>query len=232
MDSDGKLGLKGAPDALLAIGARAHRGYPRALEALVAILSSDRSTMLPELLGDDRAFLPDYVVETLVGEAYSRLDRTAQMVMQVLAIYARPVTAAAVDYLLQPHVPAVDAAAALSRLVNMHFARKEGDRYYLHPVDRAYALERVAEGSPGDGTRDDEDVPPPFTRYALWHRGADYFAQAQLPQGAWKRLEDLSAQLAEFDLRCAGQEYSTAADVLARNRFQLFAVVGTCPSHS
>ncbi len=225
MDSDGKLGLQAAPAALLTTARVRTRGYPRALEALVAILSSDRSTTLPDLLGDDKTFLPDHVVETLVGEAYSRLDRTAQMVMQALAIYARPVTAAAIDFLLQPYLTAVDAAATLSRLVNMHFVRKEGDRHYLHPVDRDYALARVVEGAPGDGTRDDE-IEPPFTRYALWHRGADYFAQAKLPRSAWKRLADLNAQLAEFDLRCTAQEYSTAADVLYEIDFNYLSLWG------
>lgn len=214
MDADGKLGLKDAPDELLENARERTRGYPRALEALVAILASDRSTTLPELLSDGQRLLPEHVVETLVGEAYSRLDRTAQMVMQALAIYARSVTAAAVDYLLQPYLPAVDGAATLNRLVNMHFVRKEGDRYYLHPVDRSYALERVSEGAPGDGTPAEDVEPPPLTRYALWHRGANYFAQAKLPRSQWKRLEDLSAQLAEFDPRCTAQEYSTAADIL------------------
>jgi len=220
MDRDGKLGLRDAPAGLLRTARQRTRGYPRALEALVAILSSDRSTSLAELLGDTRALLPEHVVETLVGEAYSRLDRSAQMAMQALALYARPVTAAAVDYLLQPYLAALDAAATLNRLVNMHFVRKEGDRYYLHPVDRAYALERVAEGTPGDGAEAaaneaaEDATHPPYTRYALWHRGADYFKQAQLPRSQWKTLADLSPQLAEFDLRCAAQEYSTAADLL------------------
>lgn len=215
MDADGKLGLKEAQAALLNTARERTRGYPRALEALVAILSSDRSTTLPELLSDNRAFLPDYVVETLVGEAYSRLDRTAQMVMQALAIYARPVTAAAVNFLLQPYLTAMDAAATLNRLVNMYFVRKEGEGYYLHPVDRAYALERVPEGMSGDRVREGGRVAPiPFTRYALRHRGADYFAQAKLPRADWQRLEDLNAQLMEFDLRCAGEEYDEAADVL------------------
>ena len=46
--------------------------------------------------------LPDNVVKEVVGEAFSRLDPTAQRLMQALAIYRRPVTPAAVDYLLQP----------------------------------------------------------------------------------------------------------------------------------
>ncbi|MEJ7652481.1 MAG: hypothetical protein WKH64_03550, partial [Chloroflexia bacterium] len=46
MDADGKLGLKTAPDSLLDDAKRWTRGYPRALEALYAILSTDRSATL------------------------------------------------------------------------------------------------------------------------------------------------------------------------------------------
>ena len=91
MDEDGKLGLKAREetDPLLRRAREKTRGYPRALEALFAILSSDRYTTLEELL--DIA-LPENVVEALVGEAFSRLDATAQKVMQALAVYNRPVT--------------------------------------------------------------------------------------------------------------------------------------------
>jgi hypothetical protein len=37
------------------------------------------------------------VVEALVGEAFNRLDVTAERVMEALAAYARPVTPAAID---------------------------------------------------------------------------------------------------------------------------------------
>ena len=104
MDEDGKLGLKAREenDPLLQRAREKTRGYPRALEALFAILSSDRYTTLEELL---EMPLPENVVEALVGEAFNRLDATAQKVMQALAVYNRPVTPAAVDYLLQPHCP-------------------------------------------------------------------------------------------------------------------------------
>ena len=38
--------------------------------------------------------LPDEVVQKLVGEAFNRLDPSAQKVMQALAVYNRPVTPA------------------------------------------------------------------------------------------------------------------------------------------
>ena len=207
MDADGTVGLKDAPDELLNEARERTLGNPRALEALFAILSADRDTELQEILSD-RELLPENVVEVLVGEAFSRLDPAAQKVMEALAIYGRPVSPSAIDYLLQPHVPGVDSAPVLNRLVNMKFVRKEAGRYYLHPVDREYALSRVPEGDASD--RDE----PVFTQFALLHLGADYFKEARMPGENWKTIDDLSAQLAEFDLRCAGQDYDTAADVL------------------
>jgi hypothetical protein len=91
MDVDGKVGLQHADDALLAEAWERTRGYPRALEYLFGILSADRNTTLTDLLADTRRLLPEKVVEVLVGEAFSRLDATAQPVMQALAIYRYPV---------------------------------------------------------------------------------------------------------------------------------------------
>jgi hypothetical protein len=154
--------------------------------------------------------LPEKVVEVLVGEAYSRLDLTAQRVMQALAIYRYPVPPAAVDYLLQPHAPGIDSRRVLSRLVNMQFARRDAERYHLHQVDRDYALSRLAEGDPGDR---DAEVPL-LTRFALRHRAAEWFKLSRKPREAWKTLGDLAAQLSEFELRCEGDDYDAAAAVL------------------
>ncbi|HEX6182862.1 MAG TPA: tetratricopeptide repeat protein [Pyrinomonadaceae bacterium] len=215
MDTDGKVGLRDAPDELLAEAREHTRGYPRALEALFAILSADRSTTLREVLEDAKKMLPENVVRDLVGEAFSRLDPVAQQVMQALAVYRHPVRPAAVDYLLQPYRQGVDSAAVLSRLFNMHFVRKEAGRYYLHPVDRAYAFERIPEGS-----ADDRDLAePPYTQYALLNRAAEYFRETRLPRDDWKSIEDLAPQLAEFDLRCEGHDYDAAAEVLMEFSF-------------
>ena len=147
MDSDGRIGLQSAPPALLSQARERTRGYPRALEALFAILASDRYTTLDELLEKPT---PENVVQELVGEAFSRLDTNAEKVMQALAVYNCPVPPAAVDYLLAPHLPVMDSAPILQRLANMHFARKESGRFYLHPVDREYAYGLIPEGSRAD----------------------------------------------------------------------------------
>ncbi|MFZ1851775.1 MAG: tetratricopeptide repeat protein [Nitrosomonas sp.] len=212
MDTDGKVGLKQASDSLLN-QARIHtRGYPRALVALYGILSADRYTTLEEVLSKP---LPEHVVEVLVGEAFERLDTTSQKIMEALAIYERPVTPAAVDYLLQPFDPAINSGSVLNRLVNMQFVRKEGNRYYQHATDRTYALARIPKGEKQDTQAIHTPSPqPPYTQYTLLHRGAEYFKQARQPRETWKQLSDLTPQLNEFELRCAGEDYDSAASVL------------------
>jgi len=213
LDASGAFGLKNAPDDLLKKAKERTRGYPRALRALFSSLAADRDTSLEEILADTEKLLPENVVEVLVGEAYNRLDATAQKMMQGLAIYGRPVSPTALDYLLEPWFPGVDAASVLNRLVNMQFVRKEGGRYYLHTVDREYALARTPKGEVSDKKGKNGEAAP-FTQIALNHQGAEYYKQACLPRAEWKTLDDLKPQLAEFDLRFAGEDYDTAADVL------------------
>jgi tetratricopeptide (TPR) repeat protein len=221
MDPDASLGLHDAPDELLALARERTRGFPRALEALAAILSADRDTTLPELLAE-AARLPGNVVEALVGEAFSRLDPLAQQVMQALAVFPVPVPAVAVDYLLQPYRAAIDAAPVLGRLVNMAFVRRDAGRYYLHQVDRDYALARIPAGEQADRDAD----PPPFTQQALRNRGANYFQITRTPRATWRTLDDLAPQLAEFELRWQGGDYDTAATVLAGIDFDYLRVWG------
>jgi tetratricopeptide (TPR) repeat protein len=212
MDPAGALGLRDAsPDLLAAICERT-RGFPRALEALTAILAADRDTSLPGLLAAAENVLPGQIVEVLVGEAFERLDPLGRQVMQALAVYAVPVPPVAVDYLLQPIEPAIDSGPVLSRLVNMHFVRGDGGRYYLHQVDRDYAVSTIA---PGQAEDQGGAEPVPFTVHALRARAADYFEQTRTPRDSWRSLDDLGPQLAEFELRCAAADYDTAAAVLA-----------------
>ncbi len=249
MDVDAKVGLKSANLEALKRAYERTLGFPRALEALFAILASDRYTTLEELLAMPT---PVNVVEALVGEAFNRLDMNAQKVMQALAVYNRPVTPAAVDYLLAPHIPSIDSAPILQRLANMHFARKESGRFYLHPVDREFAFGLIPEKDlttkDTKVTKEEQKPQNPdeealweiqraldalksprfnaFTQHDLTSRAADYFAQARKPRAEWKKLDDLSAQLAEFDLRCAAGDYDNAGDILSDFDFDCLQLWG------
>ena len=218
MDVDGKLGLRDAPAALLAEARERTLGFPRALEHLFGILSADRNTSLQEILTNTSGLLPEKVVEVLVGEAFSRLDPMAQRVMQALAVYRYPVPPAAVDHLLQPYVAGVNSTPVLGRLVNMQFARRDAGRYYLNGVDGDHALSRLAPGAAADRAAET----PPLTRFALRHRAAEWFKLARKPPESIRSLDDLAAQLSEFDLRCQGEDYDTAANLLFTFNSELF----------
>jgi tetratricopeptide (TPR) repeat protein len=223
MDADGKLGLQSAPADLLQEACLRTQGNPRALEALYAILAADRDTSLQEILSDTAHMLPETILEVLVGEALSRLDASAQRVIQALAIYGRPVVPSAADYLLQLYLPGIASAPVLARLVNMQLVRKEIGQYYLHPVDREYALSRVPKGEAAD--RNQQEAPP-FTQFALLHRGANYFKQIRMPREAYKKIEDLEPQLAEIELSYRGQDYDRAARVLLEIDFDYLFLWG------
>ncbi|MBK9924980.1 MAG: tetratricopeptide repeat protein [Anaerolineales bacterium] len=222
MDSDGRAGFRDANDEQLDRARMLTLGYPRALEALFAIISVDRYTSIEELLAVE---LPDTVVESLVGEAFSRLDLNSQKVMQALSIYNRPVPPAAVDFLLQFHIPGINSSPILNRLVGMHFARREAGRFYLHPTDREYAFNRIpAEKSSdhiGKGARSRI-----WNQDAMLLRAADYYAEARKPKQEWKKIDDLNSQLAEFDLLCMAEDYDTAAVLLKELYFDYLFVWG------
>ncbi len=105
MDKDGKVGLKDATDELLNEARLRTKGYPRALEALFAILSTDRDTTLEEILADAAKLLPDHVVEKLVGEAFSRLDDVAQKVHQLEYEYFPKVVEKLISSFTINHLP-------------------------------------------------------------------------------------------------------------------------------
>ncbi|MBI4672697.1 MAG: TIR domain-containing protein [Chloroflexi bacterium] len=224
MDADGKVGLKHATDALLLRAREYTRGFPRALEALYAILSADRFTTLQEIL--DHKHEADNVVQALVGEAYSRLDPTAERVMQALAIFNRPVSHTAVDFLLEPYQATVNSVPILNRLVNMQFVRRDSGKYYMHPVDRAYAFGKIPSSKIKVQSSEAEIPNSDWSQHELLMRGADYFRQTRKPRDEWKKLDDLAPQLAEFDLRCEAEDYDTAASVLYEIGFEYLDLWG------
>jgi tetratricopeptide (TPR) repeat protein len=220
LDDDGHLGLRDADDELLD-GLRRHtRGFPRALEAVKAILDGNPTTITPhDLLDRTRSLPEDQVVQVLVGEAYDLLDAPAKQVMQTLSVYPAPVSAVGVDFLLRPVNPVTDAAPILSRLVRRQLIRFNDGLYYLHPVDRDYARGQLPPGSPGD-------APAAFTLTGLQARAADYYTQIRTARESWRTVEDLRPQLAEFVLRCDSGDYDTAAAVLADIDFDYLLVWG------
>jgi hypothetical protein len=207
LDDDGHLGLRDAPGLSYWMGCAKHtRGFPRALEAVKAILDGDPH---PHPRGSARPHphLPeDRVVEVLVGEAYQLLDRPAQQVMQALSVFPAPVSSVGVDFLLQPGQPHHRRRPPiLTRLVPPATGPLPGRQLPPAPVDRDYARGQIRRPVPA--------TPRPLHLAGLQDRRADYYAQIRTPRESWRSLADVRPQLAEFELRCDTGDYDTAADV-------------------
>ena len=222
LDDDGRLGLRDADDELLD-GLRAHtRGFPRALEAVKAILDGDPTLTPRDLLDRTRDLPEDQVVQVLVGEAYDLLDAPGKQVMQALAVYPAPVSAVGVDFLLRPVNPTTDAAPILTRLVRRQLVRFHDGHYHLHPVDRDYARSQLPPGSPGD-------APAAFTLTGLQARAADYYTQIRTPRESWRTLEDLAAAAGRVRAALRHRRLRHRGHRAGRHRLRLPAGVGPLP---
>ena len=79
-----------------------HRQLAESVAAVVAVaLSNARMYAEAQEQARKLGLALAHPLLILLGEAFSRLDETAQKVMQALAVYGRPVPPAAVDYLLR-----------------------------------------------------------------------------------------------------------------------------------
>jgi|GEM_PF-1319889 len=201
LDADGSVGLKNASDLTLHSVAKETRGFPRALEAFYSILAADPTREIEDVISDLRsaAFPAEKLTQALVGEAYSRLLPIDQKVMQVLAIFARPASVNAIEYLLDEWAPYVDTAAVLRRLVAMHFVRREAPAYYLHPIDREHSLSFLTD----------------IDKQRLRGRAANYYREIGRPRSEWKVLADIEAHLEQFQLRLETDDVETAESILS-----------------
>jgi hypothetical protein len=192
-DPRGEIGLRGAdPDTLKEV-VRRTLGFPRALEAVAGILDSDPLMTLPALLADAELWARE-VTQELVRRAQSRLDADARLVMQALALFGRPVTEAAVRFLLEPFAQdrGLDIAVTLRRLAHGRYVsvKRATGQLVLHPLDKEANYREI----PRDTTLVIHVV-------VLEARAADYYAGQRRPADEWQRIEDLEPQLAEFEHR-------------------------------
>lgn len=208
---DGTLGLKELSDENLGEIADRIQRLPRALEAFVSWLEVDVNASLDDILTFAENELPENIVSALVGRAFNSLDTIAQQVIQALAIYDKPVPVGAIDFLLQHYTKGIQSELILKRLVNWRFIQQEIKTYSLHPLTASYALNLLERGNTRDSKVKND---PPLTQIAFYSLGADYFKKLCKKREQWKTLEDLDANLVEFDLRCRAEDWDTAARIL------------------
>src|SRR2546422_225190 len=94
-DADGRLGIRSASEPTLHEVARRCHGIPRTLETLVGTLRQRRTWTLARLWRDEAAVAQ--LTENPARELYESLSTDERLVIQILAVYDRPVPAAAVQ---------------------------------------------------------------------------------------------------------------------------------------
>lgn len=205
-DPGGSIGLRDADEALLrTIVAKTH-GFPRALEAVAGILANDPFLTIEALLTDEALFDRE-VIENLVRVAQSRLDRDAQIVMQALAVFGRPITESGVRFLLEPYVEqfALDVTATLRRLARGRYitVKRNTGELVQHPLDRDYSYSQIPTSMQND-----------YNLEALERRAGNYYVEMRAPAAEWRTIADLEPQLAEFEHRVRAQDYNNAARLI------------------
>lgn len=180
LDADGRLGIRSASEPTLSEVARRCHGIPRTLETLVGTLRQRRTWTLARLLHDETAFA--HLTEHPARELYESLSADERLLIQVLAVYDRPVPAAAVQSLL----PALPVDDLLDVLVSHYVVTYDQGHFALHPLDRHYAYRQIP------------DTEAEHAKGTLHARAAEFFRQHRKPQELWHTIEDLDPQLQEF----------------------------------
>lgn len=204
LDPNGDYGLRDAPKEQLAQVVELVHGVPRALEVIAGILANDPFASLDEVMA--QFYKQEDVVTALIEENYKRLDDNARRVIEALAVFRRPVSPLAVDYLLEPFMPGLDGPDIIRRLTHTNIVSvdRATKTIILHPIDQDYAYNQLAQ----------EGMENEFTRRTLERRAADYYAQLYTPPESWKSIDDLGPQLMEFEHRVRAEDYDEACQLL------------------
>jgi tetratricopeptide (TPR) repeat protein len=196
LDADGRLEISNASEPTLREVARRCHGIPRTLETLVGTLRQRRTWTLARLLRDETAWA--HLTEHPARELYASLSAAERLVTQVLAVYDRPVLAAAVQHLV-PGLPVDD---LLDVLVSHYVVTYDQGRFSLHPLDRHYAYRQIPDTEADDAKR------------ALHRRAADFFRQLRKPREHWHTIADLDPQLQELHHLIGAELYDQACGLL------------------
>jgi tetratricopeptide (TPR) repeat protein len=153
LDQDGTLGLQRGDEAFLAELCRRTQGNPGAIERLHTMLVTGCFTTPAAILQDEKHFLPEGVLDALIGKRYVCLDEASKTMMQILSVCNHPVTADAVVWVFRlyyPEVdyPAIDPHEILKQLVNMQLVQNSDQGYFLQAADQWYVKSQLSDNAP------------------------------------------------------------------------------------
>jgi tetratricopeptide (TPR) repeat protein len=203
LDRNGEAGIRDAPPKELAQAAERVYGIPRALELVVGAMADDYLT-LPTLqnLLEEFAERGD-VLANLVQERYEHLDAEARFVMDILAVFGRPVLRRALEWVIAQLKPDLDVGRALGALVRAQMVGVDRSTwsFALHPMDTDLTYGLLSP----DGERG---------KRALNRRVADWYASEEVPEQEWRSTSDVTFHRYEFEHRARAGDFDKAARVL------------------
>ncbi|MBK9748805.1 MAG: TIR domain-containing protein [Chloroflexi bacterium] len=140
LDQNGHNGLRDAHQDIQRELVEKVYGVPRALQVVNSILAGSPLMSLRDLLSQEHLFAQDQFIEQLVSENYRRLDADSRHVLNVLAVFGRPVKPEAIAFVLQSFVEGLNIERILMRLISTYTISIDRDDklVYIHPIDRAY----------------------------------------------------------------------------------------------
>jgi hypothetical protein len=192
--------LASIPDASLAAAAARVDGHPRGLQKL-ALMLDRRPTKIHRLLDSDA--LPQEVVETLVVTTYEAMSPADQLLMQVLALAAVPLSVEEVAHLLNGMSDRRDVETALERLIDAGEVNQPVDGLLeLHPLDADHVRRLVLKDDRG-------------RQVILDARLAEWWASRRKPHDCWRTLNDTIPSKREYFHRWRAGERAAALAVMA-----------------
>ncbi|GAA1038406.1 hypothetical protein GCM10009557_54310 [Virgisporangium ochraceum] len=219
LDATGEGRLTREPPTTVTELCRVVDGWPRALELLFALLSLAPALGVDDLIDELRRKTTRDAMDDVRRAVLEKIEPAEVKILQALAIYGRPVSPAAVDDLLRPHVPEPYSAGRMLRLHRLRLIRRNGGGFFLPPRDDQRAvMSTIAEGGRADLVAPTRR----FTRVALSRLAADHFARHRTPRKRVATPKDLDNHLNEIDLRIQAGQYRWAmARIRAVNKRHL-----------
>ena len=222
LDKYNQIGLKTAPIEQLTNIQKLTEGHPKSLEYVYAILNENSQMNITDIFGNSECNLPQRIVEVLAGEAFCGLDEYSQFMMQVLAIYERPVSIDAIKFIMNKYVSEINVENLLQGLVNNFLIKFNNYSYFLHNIDREYALSRLPSCS------DDDFGDKKITKNSLYKHAANYYRSIRKQIDEVKCIEDLMPYLCEIDMRFYMEDYYEALNILFQIDIIFLRKMGRC----
>ncbi len=206
LDSDRNEGIQDTPETKLKELIKRCDANPRVLETIVGYLRNMGELYeLPDLLNDEKEL--SSILQNPAKALYDSQTDTLKHLLEALAIYNKAVPIEAITHIVGQDAELRKKLSQLERNYALLY-NKDNKMFSLRAADQHYIYQQIAEAS------------------HQHKQAAGYYREIRKPQENWKRIEDLQANLDEFEQLIKAQDYDTACDVLTDIDFNYLMLWG------